>query len=85
MFICIILWNENDVWSLFVFAIALQLCDGNDACRKMYGQDLRNQRYVEAADIPDLNTILTCIVDYRGYRMIAQSMIPGVLQAVITD
>ncbi len=62
--------------------LLLQLCDGNDACRKMYSQDLRNQRYVEAAGIPDLHTILTCIVDYRGSRMIAQSMIPGVLQAV---
>ncbi len=31
------------------------------------------------ADIQGLNTILTAVVDYRGHRLVAQSIIPGIL------
>lgn len=46
----------------------------------MYAQDMHNQRYVQATNIPGLHTVLTCLVDYKGFRIVAQSMIPGVLQ-----
>lgn len=48
----------------------------------MYAQDMQNQRYVQATNVPGLNTVLTCLVDYKGFRIVAQSMIPGVLQMV---
>ena len=62
--------------------IFTQLCYGDEACRKMYAQDMQNQRYVQATNVPGLNTVLTCLVDYKGFRIVAQSMIPGVLQMV---
>ncbi|CAM9511511.1 unnamed protein product, partial [Ectocarpus fasciculatus] len=59
---------------------SFKLCYGDEACRKMYAQDMQNQRYVQATNVPGLNTVLTCLVDYKGFRIVAQSMIPGVLQ-----
>lgn len=59
---------------------SFKLCYGDEACRKMYAQDMQNQRLIQTANITGLNTVLTCLVDYKGFRIVAQSMIPGVLQ-----
>ena len=32
------------------------------------------------ADIPGLHTLATCVMDYMGKRIVAQSIIPGILQ-----
>lgn len=41
--------------------------------------DLRNLRLLHRLDIPGLHLLNTAIVDYKGYRVLAQSIIPGIL------
>lgn len=41
--------------------------------------DLRNLNLLVQADLKDINTINTVIVDYMGHRLLCQSMIPGIL------
>lgn len=41
--------------------------------------DLRNLNLIIQADVKDLNTINTVLVDYKGFRVVCQSMIPGIL------
>ncbi|ELR12870.1 tetratricopeptide repeat domain containing protein [Acanthamoeba castellanii str. Neff] len=47
--------------------------------------DLKGIRLYNDADVSGLGTVLTAVVDYRGYRLLAQSLIPGVLQREETN
>jgi protein TIF31 len=57
-----------------------RVCGGTEASRKMAAHDLRNQRLIQAAGVPGLCTVLQCVVDFKGDRLIAQNVIPGMLQ-----
>lgn len=59
-----------------------KVTQGNEACHKVAGHDLRNQKILQSLHIDGLHTVLTAIVDYKGQRWIGQSVIPGILQAV---
>lgn len=37
-------------------------------------------RVYSAVDLPGLYTLGTVVIDYRGYRVTAQSIIPGILE-----
>lgn len=41
---------------------------------------MKGIRALNRADIPGIHTLATAIIDYRGYRLVAQSIIPGILQ-----
>lgn len=43
--------------------------------------DLRNIRLIHQMNIPGLHLLNTCLVDYKGHRIIAQSIIPGILNS----
>ena len=43
--------------------------------------DLQGVRALQAADIEGLHTLATAVVSYAGHRLVAQSIIPGILQA----
>lgn len=43
-------------------------------------QDLHGVRVYNAVDVEGLYTLGTVVVDYRGYRVTAQSIIPGILE-----
>lgn len=43
--------------------------------------DLRNLRILHRLEIEGLSVLNTCLVDYKGHRVIAQSIIPGILNA----
>jgi len=53
---------------------------GDRAAHLFCNNDMKGIRYLNQADVPGLHTLLTAIVDYRGYRLSAQSIIPGILQ-----
>ena len=59
---------------------SFKICDGDDASRKLAGHDLKNQRMIQSLDVDGLCTVLSCIVDFKGARLIGQTIIPGVLQ-----
>lgn len=41
---------------------------------------MQGVRVYSAVDLPGLYTLGTVVVDYRGYRVTAQSIIPGILE-----
>ncbi|CAD8136560.1 unnamed protein product [Paramecium pentaurelia] len=43
--------------------------------------DFRNLQILHKLDIPGLSVLNTCLVDYKGRRVIAQSIIPGILNS----
>ena len=50
------------------------------AARSIANHDLLGVRTVARADVPGIHTLLTTVVDYLGKRIVAQSIIPGILQ-----
>ncbi|KAF1333506.1 Eukaryotic translation initiation factor 3 subunit, partial [Globisporangium splendens] len=56
------------------------LGDGEEAAYSSANRDLQGVKAFNEADIPGLHTLATTIVDYLGVRVIAQSVIPGILQ-----
>jgi protein TIF31 len=60
--------------------------DVRDFCKDIGGDraayiasnnDLKGVIAYNNVDIDELHTLLTAIIDYRGHRLIAQSIIPG--------
>ena len=43
--------------------------------------DLRACRILDSMAIPDLHTIGTAIVDYRGFRLLCQTVLPGIMNS----
>lgn len=44
--------------------------------------DLNGVRAYGRLDIPGLNVLGTCVVDYKGYRVTAQTIIPGIFVCI---
>eukprot|EP01117_Protostelium_nocturnum_P011592 TRINITY_DN4206_c0_g1_i1.p1 TRINITY_DN4206_c0_g1~~TRINITY_DN4206_c0_g1_i1.p1 ORF type:complete len:1296 (-),score=607.29 TRINITY_DN4206_c0_g1_i1:314-4201(-) len=53
---------------------------GDRAAHVSANNDLKGIRALNLADVEGLHTLATALIDYRGYRMCAQSIIPGILQ-----
>lgn len=51
-----------------------------DVCRHVQRNDLQGVRVYSAVDLAGLYTLGTVVIDYRGYRVTAQSIIPGILE-----
>ena len=79
--------NESEVYSyngIFVSRAedikdAFHIYDGDEAARKANSRDLANQKLIRTLDIEGLGSVLCTLVDYKGTRYIAQSIIPGIL------
>eukprot|EP00111_Clytia_hemisphaerica_P006162 TCONS_00017832-protein len=74
------------IWNNIFFSFA---CDSRDHYQKYGGDeaaytaaslDLKGVELYNKLDVEGLYTLGTVVVDYRGYRIIAQSIIPGILQ-----
>ncbi|CAB3979322.1 clustered mitochondria homolog, partial [Paramuricea clavata] len=74
------------IWNNIFFSLAFDSRDhfkdvgGDDAAYAAAGADLKGVTAYNRVDIEGLYTLGTVVVDYRGYRVIAQSIIPGILQ-----
>lgn len=74
------------IWNNIFFSLAFDSRDhfkdvgGDEAAYTASGADLRGVAAYNGTDIEGLYTLGTVVVDYRGYRVIAQSIIPGILQ-----
>ena len=53
---------------------------GDRAAYVTAAKDLQGIAAVEELDIDGLHTLATALVDYRGHRVVAQSIVPGILQ-----
>lgn len=50
---------------------------GDVAAYKNINNDLLGVKMVNTADVEGLYTVASCVIDFRGYRVMAQSIIPG--------
>jgi len=41
--------------------------------------DIKGLQMLQGIDVPELHHLATCLVDFKGSRMICQSIIPGIL------
>ncbi|XP_058803324.1 clustered mitochondria protein homolog isoform X2 [Phymastichus coffea] len=74
------------IWNNIFFSLGFDVRDhykelGGDAAAFVAPRnDLQGVRVYAAVDLPGLYTLGTVVVDYRGYRVTAQSIIPGILE-----
>ncbi|XP_024538093.1 clustered mitochondria protein [Selaginella moellendorffii] len=54
--------------------------EGEQATYSSANNDLKGTKAYNNADVAGLYTLAMAIVDYRGHRVVAQSIIPGILQ-----
>ncbi|XP_047511872.1 clustered mitochondria protein homolog isoform X2 [Pieris napi] len=74
------------IWNNIFFSLGFDVRDhykdlGGDAAAFVAPRnDLQGVRVYSAVDTNGLHTLGTVVVDYRGYRVTAQSIIPGILE-----
>lgn len=74
------------IWNNIFFSLGFDVREhykhlGGDAAAYVAPRnDLRGVQVYNAVDVEGLCTLGTVIVDYRGYRITAQSIIPGILE-----
>ncbi|KAH8277653.1 hypothetical protein KR018_003045 [Drosophila ironensis] len=74
------------IWNNIFFSLGFDVRDhykelGGDAAAFVAPRyDLHGVRVYNAVDIEGLYTLGTVVIDYRGYRVTAQSIIPGILE-----
>lgn len=74
------------IWNNIFFSLGFDVRDhykelGGDAAAYVAPRnDLHGVRVYSAVDIEGLYTLGTVVIDYRGYRVTAQSIIPGILE-----
>ena len=59
--------------------------EGDMGPYKLANNDLNGVRAYNFYDMENINTILTVLINYRGYRIVAQSIIPGILHQTSVD
>ncbi|XP_063222279.1 clustered mitochondria protein homolog isoform X4 [Bacillus rossius redtenbacheri] len=74
------------IWNNIFFSLGFDVRDhykelGGDAAAFVAPcNDLQGVRVYSAVDLQGLYTLGTVVIDYRGYRVTAQSIIPGILE-----
>lgn len=59
---------------------SLQVVENEQATYASANNDLKGTKAYNNADVTGLYTLAMSIIDYRGHRIVAQSIIPGILQ-----
>ncbi|EDV22641.1 uncharacterized protein TRIADDRAFT_28748, partial [Trichoplax adhaerens] len=73
------------IWNNIFFSFAVDCRDqykqlgGDIAAYRAAGQDVHAIDFVQKLDVDGLHTLETAVIDYCGRRIIAQSLIPGIL------
>ncbi|CAI9103152.1 OLC1v1001598C1 [Oldenlandia corymbosa var. corymbosa] len=57
-----------------------QLAESEQATYASANNDLKGTKAYQEADVPGLYNLAMAIIDYRGHRVVAQSVLPGILQ-----
>lgn len=74
------------IWNNIFFSLGFDVRDhykelgGDHAAFVAPRNDLHGVRVYNAVDVEGLYTLGTVVIDYRGYRVTAQSIIPGILE-----
>ncbi|XP_029475701.1 clustered mitochondria protein homolog isoform X2 [Rhinatrema bivittatum] len=73
------------IWNNIFFSVSFDVRDhfkelgGDEAAHVAAGHDLKGVQAYSSLDIEDLYVLGTVVLDYRGHRVTAQSIIPGIL------
>ncbi|KAH9621361.1 hypothetical protein KSS87_005683 [Heliosperma pusillum] len=59
--------------------------DTEQATYASANNDLKGTKAYQEADVPGLYNLAMAIIDYRGHRVVAQSVLPGILQGDKSD
>ena len=70
------MWVFSEYWDCIRSGILLS----PQSLSMLQGNDLQGVKAYASADPEGLFTLGTVVVDYRGYRVTAQSIIPGILE-----
>ncbi|KAK9748596.1 hypothetical protein RND81_02G069100 [Saponaria officinalis] len=62
-----------------------QLVNSEQATYASANNDLKGTKAYQEADVPGLYNLAMAIIDYRGHRVVAQSVLPGILQGDKSD
>lgn len=62
-----------------------QLAESEQATYASANNDLKGTKAFQEADVPGLYNLAMAIIDYRGHRVVAQSVLPGILQGDKSD
>ncbi|XP_019186851.1 PREDICTED: clustered mitochondria protein-like isoform X2 [Ipomoea nil] len=62
-----------------------QLAESEQATHASANNDLKGTKAYQEADVPGLYNLAMAIIDYRGHRVVAQSVLPGILQGDKSD
>ena len=74
------------IWNNLFFSLGFDVRDhyieygGDAAAHAAPKNDIHGVRVFNAVDLEGLHTLATAVIDYRGYRVTAQSIIPGILE-----
>ncbi|KAG2325857.1 hypothetical protein Bca52824_008585 [Brassica carinata] len=61
------------------------LIESEQATYASANNDLKGTKLYQEADVPGLYNLAMAIIDYRGHRVVAQSVLPGILQGDKSD
>ncbi|KAK6162889.1 hypothetical protein DH2020_002730 [Rehmannia glutinosa] len=61
------------------------LAESEQATYASANNDLKGTKAYQEADVPGLYNLAMAIIDYRGHRVVAQSVLPGILQGDKSD
>ncbi|KAL0308653.1 UNVERIFIED_CONTAM: Clustered mitochondria protein [Sesamum radiatum] len=62
-----------------------QLAESEQATYASANNDLKGTKACQEANVPGLYNLAMAIIDYRGHRVVAQSVLPGILQGDKSD
>ncbi|XAR63419.1 hypothetical protein NMG60_11023342 [Bertholletia excelsa] len=62
-----------------------QLSESEQATYASANNDLKGTKAYQEADVPGLYNLAMAIIDYKGHRVVAQSVLPGILQGDKSD
>ncbi|KAJ4850623.1 hypothetical protein Tsubulata_022193 [Turnera subulata] len=61
------------------------MAESEQATYASANNDLKGTKAYQEADVPGLYNLAMAIIDYRGHRVVAQSVLPGILQGDKSD
>ncbi|KAJ0038996.1 hypothetical protein Pint_24071 [Pistacia integerrima] len=77
--------EPNGVVELTQVPAETQLAESEQATYASANNDLKGTKAYQEADVPGLYNLAMAIIDYRGHRVVAQSVLPGILQGDKSD
>ncbi|XWS32553.1 hypothetical protein CRYUN_Cryun23aG0167800 [Craigia yunnanensis] len=66
-------------------SVETSLAESEQATYASANNDLKGTKAYQEADVPGLHNLAMAIIDYRGHRVVAQSVLPGILQGDKSD